>query len=726
LDFDTYDEASFRLSQFPVPVLFDRTKPHARLFVANFDGTGNDAIKDPNHKTGVAQMHEQLALQRKKFGGRLESRYIEGPGTQDGLIARTVDGITGNSFDDRVESMYSDFAVVARRWLQEDPQAQIAVLTTGFSRGADQAAYFARLVNERGVQDLGGRKIVHRAFGPDSVEWGRRPLLSPGHIVTAEALFDPVGTGKPQDRDRRPPTSVASMFVLVARDERRNAFPSSRLVPQGMSEDGRFLGLTVPGAHSDIGGSYHLNGLGVLNFNLMSDYVNAIGGGGLLQKMPLPTDPRMFAIHRSEDHLFVYGTSKFDRDGYRDSMGAQISPPHCRLVEACAPPEPFDPALQSMVGPRHPVTIGPVPEARSPTGDLPTLDATSVTVPATSAPAKDAHTLVAPSRASSHTQDQVTRLRDDREDAFREKDNSINFRAFDSERFKEVGNIPVSRDVDREVERTPASSLSPVGRPAAPDAAHERTLIEQVDRINAQVGREFGYPPVPVAPTHAHSPGRSLRTEVSPTIRHDSLPHTASPPVTTEHAEPIWPQGNTSSPHLDEREQAHRQLMDAPAGIPMAPTGVPELSPRPALERPAHDPRHRDHPDHALYRSINIQVAELHAREGIDVSNEQLDRVSTALLVEAKRNGVRQVTNVEFGQDTNGHRTPDLIATEAFRGNPDDVRSRWAGIDASQAIAVPVETSGQQLEAVNQQLEQRMQQQQAQSLIEQQGMSMSR
>ncbi|WP_221195554.1 XVIPCD domain-containing protein, partial [Luteibacter sp. Sphag1AF] len=64
-------------------------------------------------------------------------------------------------------------------------------------------------------------------------------------------------------------------------------------------------------------------------------------------------DPARYVIHRSEEHLFIYGTSTFERDGMRDVMGAQISPPHCRMVITCAPPDPVDPLLAISLGERH-------------------------------------------------------------------------------------------------------------------------------------------------------------------------------------------------------------------------------------------------------------------------------------------------------------------------------------------------------------------------------------
>jgi hypothetical protein len=153
---------------------------------------------------------------------------------------------------------------------------------------------------------------------------------------------------------------MTSGVQFTAEDERRNPFPSTQIIPPGRSVDGRFVGITLPGAHSDIGGSYHQNGLSVLAFNMMADYVNALGGKMLVHRLLVPTDQSMYVKHYSEDHLPIYSTSEFRREGRRDIMGSQASPPHCddeRKIILCAPPDRFDPSLESQVGPRYPVGV---------------------------------------------------------------------------------------------------------------------------------------------------------------------------------------------------------------------------------------------------------------------------------------------------------------------------------------------------------------------------------
>ncbi len=82
-------------------------------------------------------------------------------------------------------------------------------------------------------------------------------------------------------------------------------------------KDNHFLNVTVGGAHSNIGGSYAQNGLAVRSNNLMTDYLNSLSDKPFLNKMAVPTDPAMSVVHRSEEHLFIYGTRDFERNGGR-------------------------------------------------------------------------------------------------------------------------------------------------------------------------------------------------------------------------------------------------------------------------------------------------------------------------------------------------------------------------------------------------------------------------
>jgi hypothetical protein len=288
----SYEKAAKEISQFEPPRLHDtRTDPHSRLFVALFDGTGNDVVKDPQHASNVGLLKKQIENNERKdptIGGF----YKEGPGTQGG-VRGVIDGAIGGTYQERIDAMYEKLKERTTEWLEEDPDANIKVLSVGFSRGAEQAAGFSRLLHERGIQSPDDEKQVLRA---------------PGITPQALGLYDPVSTGVPSRNDRRPPPSVVSGIQITAGDEYRTQFPSTTIIAQGKSEDGRFLGVTTAGAHSDIGGGYLLNGLPTRNFNLMADYLNKTIGNNAITKMQVPPEPEKSVIHDSTQHKWFYRT----------------------------------------------------------------------------------------------------------------------------------------------------------------------------------------------------------------------------------------------------------------------------------------------------------------------------------------------------------------------------------------------------------------------------------
>ena len=355
-DLATFPDASRQLASFSAPLLRDGDAPDHRLFVAAFDGTGNSMYKDaPENHTNVARIAKQLEQSKDPTIG---FGYVEGPGTQGGL-GGVIDQATGGTYEPRMEEMYFQFIQQASTWLRDNPDADIRIAAIGFSRGAEQAAGFTRLVEERGIQDPRGMDVVRDRNGHiERLEPTRPNLREPGTVIQAVGLFDPVGTGEPRDHDRRLPPSVVSGFQITADDERRNLFQSTRVMDPGVTDGGRFLNVTVAGAHSDIGGGYTQDGIGIRSGNLMIDYLNALSDTPFLEKREEPTDPARNVIHRSEEHQFFYRTSIYDKAGAR-GMQEELAPASlCRID--CLDAQPRNHKMASTLAWR-PVVIGAVP-----------------------------------------------------------------------------------------------------------------------------------------------------------------------------------------------------------------------------------------------------------------------------------------------------------------------------------------------------------------------------
>ncbi|WP_394540122.1 peptidoglycan-binding protein [Lysobacter enzymogenes] len=227
--------------------------------------------------------------------------------------------------------MYEKLVDQAQRIYARDPKAEVAVHIEGFSRGASQVPLLARMIDERGIPDLASAVEVEEE-GQRVTKYGRYHQ-APGHTPMSVGLYDPVPTGVMEVLDRRLPPSVVSGFQINAAQERRGLFPVDQIIPAGLSEDGRFLSVNVAGAHSDIGGSYLRNGLGVRSFNLMTDYHNALLSEPLIPRNPEAVDPRLNVIHHSEkgNALFRFAP-KADR-ALPEGQVAELTPDYSRYVQ---------------------------------------------------------------------------------------------------------------------------------------------------------------------------------------------------------------------------------------------------------------------------------------------------------------------------------------------------------------------------------------------------------
>ena len=103
-------------------------------------------------------------------------------------MERTWDGVRGHTYDPRLEEMYKRFIEQAAKWKADNPGVVITLAATGFSRGAEQAAGFTRLVHERGIEDPDG--AVYQRDGNNQitgVTYTLPPLQEPGSIAQAVA-----------------------------------------------------------------------------------------------------------------------------------------------------------------------------------------------------------------------------------------------------------------------------------------------------------------------------------------------------------------------------------------------------------------------------------------------------------------------------------------------------------------------------------------------------------
>lgn len=267
-------------SHIPVAGAAVRPEPatisHERLFIAVFDCSWKNASKGPSEPTTMASMHRQL------IATHVEGRIRAGYELTDCARHNWFTADNGNAFvDAKLTRMSRQLGEQSERWLQQDPQAKIALLVMGGSWGALQAAEFSARVDAVGIRTVAGKVLV-----------------APGKFSQAIALLDPVGK---MPADFRLADSVVSGIQFSAMDEHRGAFKTLPIIEPGQSADRRFLGLQVPGSTSDVCGGYFRDGLAARTANLLIVFINKLSEVPLLTEQPEPADPRMNVIHHSQE-----------------------------------------------------------------------------------------------------------------------------------------------------------------------------------------------------------------------------------------------------------------------------------------------------------------------------------------------------------------------------------------------------------------------------------------
>lgn len=263
---------------FTEPVLVgSQREANRRLFVALFDCSWKNASKGPSEPTTVAWIHQQLTQDASP--AMVATGYVSTDCTRDNWLTHRNHGEAFAAT--RIATMYKLLAKQSEAWRREDPHAEISLLIVGGSWGALQGAEFSMMVAKLGLRSPTGEI-----------------LAAPRQTAQALALLAPTGYLPPE---LRLPSSLITGFQLSATDEQRPDFRSLPILGKGLSTDGRFASLDVPGSLSDVCGGYRLNGLSARAANLLVDYINGLSTAPFLHKQPEPDDPRMNVVHRSQE-----------------------------------------------------------------------------------------------------------------------------------------------------------------------------------------------------------------------------------------------------------------------------------------------------------------------------------------------------------------------------------------------------------------------------------------
>ncbi|MBS1140345.1 MAG: hypothetical protein H6R13_1798 [Proteobacteria bacterium] len=243
-----------------------------KIIVVAFDGTENDRDSVDG---AIERETVTAALARLLHSGGYDVDYIPGPGTgskADAALCFTCIPKAEEALDRLRKKVEGSWA--------QSPNLEIRVLVLGFSRGAAIGRHFMNLVSQK---------------------WP--PYISPGEIRdghqivrTVGLLFDTVATGKETALELGIAPTTDHLIHLLARDERRGLFhvvvdddwDFISLPSSDCRHSDRLTEITLPGVHSDVGGSY-LDGLGsiyrvlaeqiLVELGLLDKHEWTIGGG---------------------------------------------------------------------------------------------------------------------------------------------------------------------------------------------------------------------------------------------------------------------------------------------------------------------------------------------------------------------------------------------------------------------------------------------------------------
>lgn len=209
-----------------------------------FDGTWNSENPDTARNTNVWWFH-------KAYNG--PKRYWPGVGTRLRLLGKIAGGITGAGGHQRIREA---LVQLTKNFLAGDTVVDVV----GFSRGAALAVDFANEVAN--VTGLPGPTPPRVRF------------LGVWDIV---ASFDIPGDDIDIGFNFKTPPTAQRIIHCMALDERRLAFPLTRMGLTGQGEEGRLLELWFRGVHSDVGGGDEAIGLSSIALNFMFKQAAAAG-----------------------------------------------------------------------------------------------------------------------------------------------------------------------------------------------------------------------------------------------------------------------------------------------------------------------------------------------------------------------------------------------------------------------------------------------------------------
>ena len=241
-----------------------------------FDGTWNNRDE--------MAFDSNAALVHDLFEGT--KHYEKGLATDPST--NIVGGYFGAGISNRINDAYAEVVAQVNAAKQANPHCEVVLIVTGFSRGSAAARAFANTLNKRGVPDTSSARTPGGGYSK----------MQPAPRIGAMILFDTVGSiGIPGTNlnpglDLTIPANAENVLHLTAGDEKRGGFPLSAAKDARHPDDPRITEIALPGAHSDVGGSY-ANDYSKIPLAMATDYAHRAGVNVKPSAMPDVNNPAM-------------------------------------------------------------------------------------------------------------------------------------------------------------------------------------------------------------------------------------------------------------------------------------------------------------------------------------------------------------------------------------------------------------------------------------------------
>ncbi|MDF0749492.1 DUF2235 domain-containing protein [Marinobacter sp. 71-i] len=217
-----------------------------------------------NGLSNVAKLRDLYAEGELESDGKIVYRrqvYAPGAGTKTGDSDRWYSAATGMGeagVIQQVNHAFSRLAILIKEDLQGQTIDRLTVDLFGFSRGAAAARHVAYEINQK------QNGLLSRVLAENGVLWPEKvEIRFVGLFDSVAAIVNPASGDLLAHNDRNhpirlylDPDKVGNAVHLTAAHENRKAFALNSLRNKDGSLPANFREITLPGAHSDIGGGY--------------------------------------------------------------------------------------------------------------------------------------------------------------------------------------------------------------------------------------------------------------------------------------------------------------------------------------------------------------------------------------------------------------------------------------------------------------------------------------